>query len=174
MAALADLPNAMAGFSRLYRTPAFPAGSGPDFINAAVAVNWSGTAQELLAELHRIERSFGRTRRTRWEARVLDLDLIAFGDQVRPDPETQAKWRDLDAGEAAKAAPEELILPHPRLAERSFVLLPFADIAPDWVHPLTGLSVAQMLAALPDGDFDGIDTVDPPPGALPSAPIDVR
>lgn len=135
--------------SRLYRTPAFPAGSGPDFVNAAVALDWDGTPEALLALLHGIEADFGRTRNARWEARMMDLDLIALGARVLPDAATHARWAALPPERAAVEAPGELILPHPRLAERSFVLVPLADVAPDWRHPVTGRDVRRMLADRP-------------------------
>lgn len=136
--------------SRLFRTPAFPAGSGPDFVNAAMRVEWRNGAETLLAALHGIEEEFGRTRTARWEARVMDLDLIGFGDAVLPDAETRAEWAALSPQEAERVVPGGLIVPHPRLAERPFVLVPLADVAPDWVNPATGLSVATMLEALGD------------------------
>lgn len=135
--------------SRYYRTPAFPAGSGPDFVNAAFAVEWSDSPEALLDLLHEAEAAFGRMRTNRWEARVLDLDLIALGDTVRPDAGVQTEWRTLPMERAAQVAPDRLILPHPRVQDRGFVLVPLADIAPDWVHPLTGQSVVAMLAARP-------------------------
>ena len=135
--------------SPLYHTPAFPVGAGPQFVNAAMRVDWTGTAAELLELLHQIEEEFGRTRSNRWAARVMDLDLIGLDDAILPDPTTRAKWASLTLEEAAKVMPDQLILPHPRLAERAFVLVPLADIAPQWVDPATGLSVAQMLTALP-------------------------
>ena len=135
--------------SRLYRTPAFPPGSGPDFVNAAVAMDWNDTPEALLALLHGVEAAFGRTRSARWEARLMDLDLIALGDRVLPDPATQSHWVALPPDRAATETPDTLILPHPRLAERSFVLVPLADVAPDWRHPVTGRSVLQMLADRP-------------------------
>lgn len=137
--------------SRLFRTPAFPADSGPDFVNAAMRVQWRDTPAALLDVLHRIEKGFGRTRAARWEARVMDLDLIGLGAALLPDPETRAEWAALPPAEAANVVPDQLILPHPRLAERAFVLVPLADVAPGWVDPATGHSVAGMLAALPHG-----------------------
>lgn len=146
--------------SRLFRTPAFPVGSGPDFVNAAFAIDWSGSPEDLLLLLHEVEAEAGRTRSERWEARVLDLDLVAFGACVRPDAETQAVWRNLPLDEAAARAPDQLILPHPRLQDRGFVLVPMADIAPDWCHPLTGLTVQQMLEALPASDLAEIRPIE--------------
>ncbi len=146
--------------SRLYRTPAFPAESGPDFVNAVFSLEWPGTAHDLLRLLHEVEEAFGRVRRTRWEARVLDLDLLALGDQVLPDPAGFEAWQNLPAEEAGRRAPDELILPHPRLQDRGFVLVPLADIAPAWTHPVSGLTVREMLAALPAEELAEITPLD--------------
>ena len=142
--------------SRFFRTAAFPAGSGPDFVNACIALDWAGTAAELLAILHGVEADFGRVRGQRWAARVLDLDLLALGAQVLPDAKTHAAWRKMDLTEAGSQTPPTLILPHPRLQERGFVLVPLADIAPGWCHPVTGLSVTRMRDALAAADLAGI------------------
>ena len=135
--------------SRWFRTPAFPPGSGPDFVNAAAALETVLGPEHVLAALHGTEEKLGRVRPARWAPRVCDLDLIAMEDAVLPDRETLARWMALDLGAAQTVAPPRLILPHPRMHERGFVLVPLADIAPQWRHPATGLTVTEMLAALP-------------------------
>jgi 2-amino-4-hydroxy-6-hydroxymethyldihydropteridine diphosphokinase len=142
--------------SRFWRTPAFPPGAGPDFVNAAAAFAWAGDAAALLDLLHEIEAAHGRRRHARWEARVIDLDLIAVGDDVLPDLATYRHWAALSPDAAAREMPDRLILPHPRLAERGFVLAPLNDIAPDWRHPVTGATVAEMLQALPPEAMEGV------------------
>lgn len=138
--------------SRFYSTPCFPAGAGPDYVNAAAVLNGADDPQQMLTVLHRIEAEFGRARDQRWGRRTLDLDLIALGDIVWPDLATHQTWRDLPLDAQMTRAPDTLILPHPRLQDRAFVLIPLAEIAPDWVHPILGLSVQQMVDALPMGE----------------------
>lgn len=101
------------GRSRFYRTPPWGHVDQPDFINAAIAVETSLTPHELLDVLLETERAFGRVRDgERWGPRTLDLDLLAYDALA---------WHD-----------ERLTVPHPRMAERAFVLLPLADIDPDF------------------------------------------
>lgn len=150
--------------SRFWRTPAFPPGSGPDYVNAAALARTALSPEAALAEMHRIEAGLGRVRDGgRWQARGIDLDLIALGQAVRPDAAGQDAWRALPPPEQTRRAPECLILPHPRMQDRGFVLVPLAEIAPLWRHPRTGQTVAQMLAALPAAALDGLA----PLGAAP-------
>lgn len=120
--------------SRWYRSAPVPPSDQPWFINAVAEVDTRLSAERLLARLHDIEREFGRVRRQRNEARIVDLDLLAYHDVVtRPG-----------------SSPE---LPHPRIAERAFVLLPLADIAPGWRHPANGATLGELTASLPSGQI---------------------
>jgi len=153
-AAIEKLEAQFDGFaaSRLYQCPAFPAGAGPDFVNAAVRFETRLQADAVLAALHDIEAALGRVRGVRWASRVIDLDLLALGDLVEPNLATQDAWRGLSLDQQMVEAPDQLILPHPRMQDRGFVLKPLADVASDWVHPLLDRSVAQMLSELPRED----------------------
>ena len=115
--------------SRWFESAPIPLSDQPWFVNGVVVVETSLHPGDLLALLHEVERRFGRERREVNAARILDLDLIAYGDLVRTD------------------APP--LLPHPRLHERAFVLLPLADVAPDWRHPADGRTPSEMIRALP-------------------------
>ncbi|MGB4909727.1 MAG: 2-amino-4-hydroxy-6-hydroxymethyldihydropteridine diphosphokinase, partial [Tabrizicola sp.] len=152
ISALAQDPLQLLSVSRFYSTPAFPPGSGPDFVNAAVVVSSTLSPSALLTRLHQIEANFGRTRTKRWQSRTLDIDLLACGHQVVPDHATVRHWLDLDLADQKVTTPDQLILPHPRLQDRGFVLIPLYDIAPDWRHPILGTTVAEMVAALPEAE----------------------
>lgn len=98
------------------------------FINSALRVETLHTPEGLLGLLMRVERECGRTREVHWGDRTLDLDLLLFGDEVRSEG--------------------DLILPHPEMTRREFVLAPLADIAPHAVHPLSGKRVSELLSEL--------------------------
>jgi len=149
--------------SRLFSTPAFPVGSGPDFVNGAASVETALPADRVLAHLHAIEAKFGRTRDKRWEARVLDLDLLAYGDAVLPDIRTFRRWQSLGPLACRTETPDRLILPHPRMQDRGFVLVPLMDVAPQWRHPVSGLTVTEMVASLSVADKKAIVPLDAVP-----------
>ena len=108
------------------------------YTNGAAVLGTDLDAGKLLARLLAVEAEMGRTRRIRNEARMIDLDLLAYGDLV------VAKGAD----EATHGGPE-LVLPHPRMHARPFVLLPVAEVAPGWRHPGLGVTVEELIAALP-------------------------
>lgn len=164
LAALADLAGRemrVLAVSRFYRTAAFPPGSGADFVNAAALVQSTGSPEAFLAALHATEARFGRTRGQRWGARTLDLDLLFVADRIAPDRDVLARWIGLPADQQARVTPDRLILPHPRLQDRAFVLIPLAEIAPGWRHPLTGITVAAMRDALDPAEIAGIRPIEP-------------
>ncbi|WP_170333727.1 2-amino-4-hydroxy-6-hydroxymethyldihydropteridine diphosphokinase [Ruegeria arenilitoris] len=142
--------------SRFFETPCFPPGAGPDYVNAAVLVETDKTPGELLQVLHEVEHEFCRERIQRWGMRTLDLDLVCFDDLVLPDRTEYDKWLALPPEAQTQQAPDQLILPHPRVQDRAFVLVPMADVAPDWHHPVLGRTVTEMLAALPAEDIAAV------------------
>jgi 2-amino-4-hydroxy-6-hydroxymethyldihydropteridine diphosphokinase len=115
--------------SSFYKTLAWPDPSDPPFINAVAIVRTRLQPAQMLGLLHEVETEFGRMRSAPNAPRTLDIDLIDHDGVV---------------------CSGDINLPHPRLADRSFVLAPLAEIAPDWRHPITGESAAEMLARLPD------------------------
>ncbi|WP_138934604.1 2-amino-4-hydroxy-6-hydroxymethyldihydropteridine diphosphokinase [Roseovarius arcticus] len=154
--AVADAGATIHAFSPFYTTPCFPVGAGPDYVNAAANIGLDAAPDEMMALLHRVEALFGRTRVRRWGRRTLDLDLLACGAQVLPDATGYDEWRNLPLSAQMERAPDQLILPHPRLHERAFVLVPLADVAPDWQHPVLGRTVREMVADLPQADVRAV------------------
>jgi 2-amino-4-hydroxy-6-hydroxymethyldihydropteridine diphosphokinase len=149
---LATLEAALAEFARrglkvLQRSswwesaPVPPSGQ-PWYVNGVASLETPLGPEALLAVLHGVEAGFGRHRRVLNEARVLDLDLLAYRGLVRDGPEPP-------------------ILPHPRLSGRAFVLLPLAEIEPDWRHPATGETLQAMIRRLPEGQTCRPITVNP-------------
>jgi 2-amino-4-hydroxy-6-hydroxymethyldihydropteridine diphosphokinase len=128
LSAIAGRGVAVEQVSRFYRTEAWPDPSDPPYVNAVARVCTDLPPKELLALLHEVEEQFGRRRGAKNAPRTLDLDLIDYDGRVEHgDPE----------------------LPHPRAAERAFVLLPLSDIAPVWKHPVNGRLVSELIGDLP-------------------------
>lgn len=160
MANLSDRIGRPIRKSRLYQTPAFPVGAGPDFVNAAVSFDADLSPAQILAMCHEIEAEAQRSREKRWGQRTLDVDFIGFGDGVAPDLSTYMVWKNLPLDQQMQQAPADLILPHPRLQDRSFVLVPMMDVAPDWQHPVLGMTTRQLLALRPDDEKASICLLD--------------
>lgn len=119
--------------SSVWRTASWPVGSGQaDYRNAVVEIDASNlTPQSLYAVMREVETRFGRERRERWAPRTLDLDIVAIGD-------TDGVF-------------DGILIPHPLMQERAFVLAPMAEIAGGWRHPRLRQTVAEMLSGLSDG-----------------------
>ena len=119
--------------SSVFRTKAVGGPIGqPDFLNGVVIYSVNDSPIQTMNKLLAIETELGRVRREKWGPRTIDLDLIDYEGVVLNE--------------------SDLVLPHPRIAERSFVLLPLAEIAPSWTHPITGLSPREMIDRLSDDD----------------------
>lgn len=116
--------------SGLYETAAWGHVQQPDYLNQALQVATTLGAEELLETVLDIERQLGRVRQQKWGARVIDIDIIFYNDAVI----------DLPA----------LKVPHPQMANRQFVLVPLAEISPDWIHPVLHKDVSALLAACTD------------------------
>lgn len=130
-AALAELEQGGIGIlarSAWYRSEPVPSSDQPWFVNAVVSVATELSAEELLTRLQAVEMRFGRVRGQPNAARALDLDLLDCHGAIIKTP--------------------SLVLPHPRLHQRRFVLLPLIDIAPEWQHPLLGRTAGELLARL--------------------------
>ena len=149
--ALADLTGLdLITRSRWYRSTPMPRSDQPDYVNGMVRLDASTGWQEpepaaLLKALQLIEAAHGRERGMPNAARTLDLDIIAMGP----------------SGTVCRTWPDP-ILPHPRLQDRRFVLLPLRDVAPAWVHPILRMDVDRLLALLPpvrgaDGAVTALD-----------------
>ncbi len=134
--------------SRFYKTPCFPTGAGSDYVNATVMVSSQLDAPSLMEVLHFVEEEKDRQRPERWGKRTLDLDLLAYGNKVLPNFQVYDDWRRMSQDLQMQIAPDRLIVPHPRLQDRAFVLGPLMDIAPDWRHPVLDKSVEQMFFSL--------------------------
>jgi 2-amino-4-hydroxy-6-hydroxymethyldihydropteridine diphosphokinase len=139
-AAIAALPPAVRVLaqSSIYETLPWGLTSQPPFLNMVLRGSTSIPPVRLLKHLKRLEIKLGRTPTVRWGPRRIDMDILFYDDLVLDDP--------------------QLTLPHPRLHERAFVLVPLADLAPDLVHPRLGKPVSQLLAAV---DTTGVRRYEP-------------
>jgi 2-amino-4-hydroxy-6-hydroxymethyldihydropteridine diphosphokinase len=135
-------------FSPFFQTPAFPAGNGPDYVNSVVRAQTSLTAQELMDVLHNIETQLGRERKQRWGARNIDIDLLDYDGRILPTRKAYNKWRGLPLELQKTEWPDELVLPHPRIQDRGFVLVPLKAVARDWVHPVTGENIDTLIGQI--------------------------
>ena len=132
VAEIGKLPDSkVTGLSPFYETSPVGVTDQPAFFNAVLRLATTHTPHELLHSLQRLENEvFKRTRTVRWGPRTMDLDLLLYGNEV--------------------IASDDLILPHPHMTERRFVLQPLSMLAPELIHPVEGRSIAELLAELPE------------------------
>jgi 2-amino-4-hydroxy-6-hydroxymethyldihydropteridine diphosphokinase len=114
--------------SRLYRSEPWGERDQPDFVNAAAVISTTKSAPDLLRIFREEEKAAGPRDPKKWGPRALDLDLLWYGNEISNEP--------------------DLVLPHPEMTRRTFVLMPLHDVAPDWKHPVTKETALEMLDAL--------------------------
>ena len=119
------------GYSQIYETEVWGGvATAGNFLNQVLLLHTQMDAMELLEVIQGIEEQLGRTREQHWGDRTIDIDILYFGDQVWESP--------------------SLIIPHPYLAQRSFVLQPLAEILPNKIHPILGKTTLELLAECTD------------------------
>lgn len=118
--------------SQWYKSAPVPISDQPWFVNAVVEIETDMSAEEILKQLHVIEKEFGRVREIKWEARVLDLDLLDYHGQSSSN----------------KKQDQGGVYPHPHMQERSFVLVPLKELEPKWKHPILERGIDEFLAGL--------------------------
>ena len=127
--------------SSVYETRPWGYADQPDFLNLACRVDTAVAPEELLGAAQEVERLIGREPTFRYGPRVIDVDILLFGDRI------------INA--------DGLRVPHPRLFERAFALAPLAELAPDFTHPELGVSIRELLDRLPRAEREGVSPVGP-------------
>ena len=128
--------------SSLYETAPVGEEEQPLFYNAVCRIVTALEPEALLRHLKEIEFAIGRSPGPRWGPRIIDLDILLYSDWVLEQ--------------------EDLVIPHPLLAERAFVLIPLAELAPDLAHPVLGKPLRELLSALGDAALAGVRRIEPP------------
>jgi 2-amino-4-hydroxy-6-hydroxymethyldihydropteridine diphosphokinase len=131
IALIAELENSLlVKISGFYSTAAWGKSDQPDFLNAVIEIHTSQPPGMLMKNLLKLENEMGRRRDHRWGPRLIDLDILFYGDQI--------------------CRTETLIIPHPEMHKRKFVLVPLQELAAEFIHPVSGKKVSEMLEECPD------------------------
>lgn len=116
--------------SHIYETVAWGVGEQPSYLNQVLQMHTNLFPEGLLQVINQIEASMGRERRTKWESRIIDIDILYYNEII---------WQT-----------EQLTIPHPQIANRRFTLVPLAELAPNFVHPVLKITNQELLNSCPD------------------------
>ena len=128
----------------------------PRYVNVGVRFSTNLKPKELLNLTSGLENKYGRQRERRWGARTCDIDILLCDQLITPNKLNFKKWLNLSLSDQIRLFPSELILPHPRLQERTFFLKPLNDLQPDWIHPFLKMNAKEMLDSLPPNELGSI------------------
>ena len=145
--------------SQIYSSLAFPDPKKPAYLNGCLQVLVNCGPNDLLCKLKAIEKMMGRRTNHRWGSRVCDLDLLSFESKVLPSSEVFNYWYKMPLKNQILEKPDELLLPHPRIQDRAFVLKPLLEVAAGWMHPVHNLTVKEMFNFLPKEERDAVKEI---------------
>jgi len=142
--------------SNWYISSSFADRREPRYVNVGIRLSTNLKPIDLLKFTSDLENKYGRKRQSRWEPRTCDIDILLCNQLILPNKLYFEKWLKLDLSDQLRLSPSELILPHPRLQERTFFLKPLNDLKPDWIHPFLEMKAKEMLDSLPPNELENI------------------
>ena len=145
--------------SKWYESESFPDKSKPTFINVGIKIMSYLDPYQILKAIDEIEKSCGRTRKIRWDSRVCDIDIIYCNKKIIPSRNILEKWMNMKIEEQLVETPQTLILPHPRIQDRSFFLCPLNELSPNWRHPILGKTAKEILDSIPQNALDVLKVI---------------
>ena len=131
--------------SSFWESKSYPNKNQPNFINAVSEVQSILNPHQTLCSLKKIEIILGRKVNSRWGSRVLDLDILASGSLILPNLRIFNRWLKMPLQHQIQNQPNQLILPHPRIQDRLFVLKPLSEIDPSWIHPVLNKKPYELI-----------------------------
>ena len=142
--------------SNWYISSSFLDKRDPRYVNVGIRFSTKLKPIKLLHFTSGLEYKYGRMRQERWGPRTCDIDILLCDQLILPSKLSFNKWLNLNLSDQIKLVPDELILPHPRLQERTFFLKPLIDLQPDWIHPFLKVKAKEMLDSLPPDELESI------------------
>ena len=142
--------------SNWYISSSFLNAREPRYVNVGIRFSTKLKPIKLFDFTSGLENKYGRKRQERWGPRTCDIDILLCDQQILPSELYFNKWLNLNLSDQIRLVPDELILPHPRLQERTFFLKPLIDLQPDWIHPFLKVKAKEMLDSLPSHELENI------------------